>query len=281
MSSDSQYQSQIFICGTALNCEQYLDAVFTNIQKIADLFLDFRIIIAFDNSVDETLFKLIQHKKKYGEKMDIIINRNPLSTNRTENICNARNSYLNKMRDIMLINQYTAQYFVALDMDDVCAGQMDIEVFKRAIGREDKWDSVSFNRTGYYDIWALSIDDYIYSCWGWWCPYEVVDHTKKYVIDKLDKIPADEFAKCLSAFCGLSIYKTEYFIDCNYDWRMPKQYMKLEDLKNQQKILWGVGSISPLEIQTDEPDCEHRAFHMSAIHKNGARIRISPEKLFS
>jgi hypothetical protein len=61
---------------------------------------------------------------------------------------------------------------------------------------------------------------------------------------------------------------------------MPKQYMNLEELKKQQNILWGVGSISPLEEQTDEPDCEHRAFHMMAIDKNGARIRISPEKLF-
>ena len=28
-------------------------------------------------------------------------------------------------------------------------------------------------------------------------------------------------------------------------------------------------------------DCEHRAFHVEAINKNGARIRISPEIVFS
>jgi len=28
-------------------------------------------------------------------------------------------------------------------------------------------------------------------------------------------------------------------------------------------------------------DCEHRSFHIQAINKNQARIRISPEVLFS
>lgn len=274
--------SQLFICGTARNCEPYLDAVFGNIQKLADLFQDFRIIIAFDNSSDKTLLKLIQYKQIYGDKMDIFINKNPLSKHRTQNICNARNTYLSHMNHLnhKCNGEHAAKYFIALDLDDVCASEMDLEVFKRAMEREDKWDSVSFNRTGYYDIWALSIDEYVYSCWGWLSPWEVVEHTKQYIIDKLDKIPADDFAECMSAFNGFAIYKTAVFLNCNYDWRMPKQYMKLEELKRQQRILWEVGSVSPLEIQTDEPDCEHRAFHMQAIHKYGARIRISPEKLF-
>lgn len=280
--------SQIFICGTARNCAAHLDAVFANINKLAGLFQDYRIIIAFDkaseestdNSKDETLLKLKQHKQIHGGKMDVLVNRNPLSKHRTQNICNARNTYLNRIRDIALIEDYAAKYFIAFDMDDACAGKMDVEVFKRAMEREEKWDSVSFNRTGYYDAWALSVDEYVYSCWGWWSPYEVIDHMRNYIIDKLTNTPADEFVECHSAFSGFAVYKTALFLNCNYDWRMPKRYMKLEELQRQQKILWGVGSISPLEEQTDEPDCEHRAFHMMAIHENGARIRISPEKLF-
>jgi hypothetical protein len=61
---------------------------------------------------------------------------------------------------------------------------------------------------------------------------------------------------------------------------MPKQYMKMEELEENRRCLWGVGSRSPLDQQTDEPDCEHRAFHMMATAKNGARIRISPEIVF-
>jgi hypothetical protein len=271
--------SKIFICGTSRNCEQYIEAVFVNINQIADLFADVRIIVSFDKSEDKTLLKLTQQKTKWGDKLHILINREPLTSYRTKNISNARNMYLNKMRE--LANKgYDAKYFIAVDMDNVCSSEMDLDVFKRAMGREDQWDSVSFNRRGYYDIWALSIDEYVYSCWGWLKPWEVVDHVREYIINKLSKIPADGFAECRSAFNGFAIYKAAMFLDCHYDWRMPKQYMTLNELKKQQRILWNVGSVSPLEIQTDEPDCEHRAFHMMAIDKHGARIRISPEILF-
>jgi len=271
--------SRIFICGTTRNCESHIDSVFSNIDRFAQLFADFRIIIAFDRSMDKTLLKLVHQKQKYGEKLDLLINQQPITNIRTKNISNARNKCLERMRHFT-VNGYKADYFIVIDMDDVCSGSMDLDVFKRAMNRQDKWDSVSFNRVGYYDLWALSIDAYVYSCWGWLSPYEVVEHMREYIIDKLSKIPADEFAECRSAFNGFAIYKTAAFLDCHYDWRMPKQYMTLEELQKQRKILWNVGSFSPLDVQTDEPDCEHRAFHMMAIAKNGARIRITPEFLF-
>ena len=271
--------SRIFICGTTRNCESHIDSVFSNIDRLAQLFADFRIIIAFDSSMDKTLLKLVHQKQKYGEKLDLLINQQPITNIRTQNISNARNKCLNRMRELVATG-YNAEYFVMIDMDDVCAGSMDLDVFKRAMNRQDKWDSVSFNRVGYYDLWALSIDAYVYSCWGWLSPWEVVEHMREYIIDKLSKIPADEFAECRSAFNGFAIYKTAAFLDCHYDWRMPTQYMTLEELQKQRKILWNTGSGSPLDVQTDEPDCEHRAFHMMAIAKNGARIRITPEFLF-
>jgi|LauGreDrversion4_2_1035121.scaffolds.fasta_scaffold98206_1 hypothetical protein len=271
--------SRVFICGTTRNCEHHIDKVFENIHKIVDLFADFRIIIAFDVSEDATLLKLTQHKRVLGEKLQILINRNPVSHVRTENISNARNACMNKMRDEIQFG-FSAEYFIVMDMDDVCSSPMDLDVFKRAMDKNDKWDSISFNREGYYDIWALSIDKYIYSCWGWLSPWEVVDHTRKYIIDKLGKIPKDELVECRSAFNGFAVYRISKFLDCHYDWRMPKQYMTLEVLEENRRILWNVGSRSPLDIQTDEPDCEHRAFHMMATAKNGSRIRISPEILF-
>jgi len=269
--------SRIFICGTVRNCEPHLDAAFANIKKITELFADFHIIMAFDKSDDKSLLKLIRHKQELGKKLDIHVNRNPTTARRTENISNARNACLTLMRDL---NPNASDYFIMIDMDNVCAGSMDLDVFRRAMDRSLHWDSVSFNREGYYDLWALSIDKYVYSCWGWFSPWEVVEHMREYIIDKLSKIPADQFAECRSAFNGFAIYKTSMFLDCHYDWRMPKQYMNLAELLEQQQILWNTGSLSPLDAQTDEPDCEHRAFHMMATAKNGARIRISPEILF-
>jgi hypothetical protein len=272
-------ESNIFICGTVRNCEPHLDAAFANIKLLARLFADYRIIMSFDVSDDSSLLKLIQHKREHGNKMDIHVNVNPMSNIRTENIANARNKCLNWMRGLTS-KEYNADYFIMIDMDNVCTSPINLDVFKRTMDLSEKWDSVSFNRSRYYDLWAVSIDAYIYSCWGWWSPREVVDHMQEYVVEKLRNTPVGEFVECRSAFNGFAIYKTAMFLDCNYDWRMPKQYMNLEDLLEQQRILWGVGSLSPLEQQTDEPDCEHRAFHMMATAKNGARIRISPECLF-
>ena len=80
--------------------------------------------------------------------------------------------------------------------------------------------------------------------------------------------------KCSSAFNGFAIYRMQKFLNCNYDGRIrldliPKNYLA----RNIQ--------INKSTIKTDlVEDCEHRAFHIEAINKNGARIRISPEILF-
>jgi glycosyltransferase involved in cell wall biosynthesis len=260
-----------------------LDSVFENIDSVASLYSDFHIIIAVDHSIDKSLLKLTRQKQKYRGKMDIILNRKNLSEIRTENISNARNSILTKIRE-KLSGEFNAdewQHFIMLDTDDVCATPIKLDVLRGALDRADQWDSVSFNRPGYYDLWALSIDKYVYSCWGWWSPWEVVEHMRKYIVDKLSKIPADQFAECRSAFNGFAVYKTSKFLDCHYDWKMPKQYMTIDELNENRNALWNLGTKSDLYAQTDEPDCEHRSFHMMATATNGARIRICPGCIFT
>jgi glycosyltransferase involved in cell wall biosynthesis len=262
--------NSVYICGCVKNCDKYIDKVYGNILKISKCFNKFKIIIAYDESTDNSLEKL-----KQFENVTIIFNNNK-SNVRTENISNARNSIINFIKSDS--SEYY-DYFIMMDFDDVCAGELDISVLSKYLNTNN-WDSLSFNRKNYYDIWALSIDEYIYSCWGWHCSWEVVDHTRKYIIDKLSKIPANQLVECRSAFNGFAIYKTDMFLNCYYDWRIPKQYMTLEELLHQKSILWNCGTHSPLDEQTDEPDCEHRSCHMMAIAENGARIRISPERLF-
>lgn len=271
--------SRVFICGTVRNCERFLEPVFNNIKKIIELFSDFHIIISFDDSIDNTLLVLTQYKQIFGDKMDILVNRNPLSIHRTENISNARNACLNRMR-VKTESGFVADYFIMMDMDDVCSGAMDIDVLKRAMNKSEQWESVSFNKHGYYDLWALSIDSYIYSYLGWTYPIHVAETMRTYIINKLSKIPLDSFADCRSAFNGFAVYKTSIFLNCHYDWRMPKQYMTITELSENKRILDNMETKSPLYEQTDEPDCEHRPFHMMAIAKYGARIRITPERLF-
>jgi hypothetical protein len=268
--------SRVFICGTTRNCGEYIEPVFKNIERIGTLFSDYRIIIAFDHSADDTLLKLTQQKRLLGDKLDILINRDNLSSHRTQNISNARNMCLTKMRNV-IASGFTADYFIMMDMDDVNVGRMDFDVFDQVMEQNHEWDSVSFNRYGYYDLWALSIDEYVYSCWGWHNSWEIVERMREYIIDKLKKTHENEFVACRSAFNGLAVYKTDAFIDINYDWLMPKEYMTLQELLHQKHILGNCETYSPLDVKTHEPDCEHRAFHMRAIAKNSARIRISPK----
>jgi hypothetical protein len=270
-------QTNVFICGAARNCEQYLDDAFQSIRKIQSMFANTHIIIAYDDSNDKTLLKLTQQKQVYGDKMDILINRNPLSWIRTENIANARNSILQRMREV----GGDSPFFIMMDMDNACNTEPNLDLIRRTFQTSDKWDAISFNRPNYYDIWALSIKPYIYSCWGWRNAHEVVQITRKYIIEKLCSLPSGELLECQSAFNGFGIYKSDPFLKCAYNWRIPKQYMSMHDLEENHKIVGFRPSASPLNQQTDEPDCEHRSFHMEAIANHGARIRISPECVFN
>lgn len=273
--TDSTDKPSVFICGAVRNCEKYLDRVFENIERIQTLFSDTHIIVAYDQSTDKTLLKLAHYKKKYGGKMDIHVNREPLSPYRTARISNARNRLLDRMRELP-----ERPYFIMMDMDDVCDSPANLDVIQRAIDRSSEWETISFNRPRYYDLWALSIGPYIYSCWGWVNPVQVVDIMRDYVSGKLASLQPNELLECRSAFNGFAIYKTDPFLKCRYDWRMPKEYMSVADIRENYRLLGNRASVSPLNKKTDEPDCEHRSFHMEAEAKYGARIRISSECVF-
>ena len=276
----------VYICGCARSCGKFLEAVFLNIHNITKLYDDFDIIVAYDISTDNTLDILLQYQRVYGEdKMKIIKNSNAISPIRTENISNARNALLNEIRQS---NKPTFTHMIMLDLDDVCAEPMNMDVIKQSMTRTD-WDTISFNRTNYYDIWALSLCPYIYSCWHFQPnTFECVDIMKKYVTDKLIKLSPGELLECVSAFNGFAIYKLSAFVNCNYDWILNNNINLMNKLYpgmlNDNSILLGkkmhLGEMYSHNATGTNSDCEHRKFHMSAILLNNARIRISPVSLF-
>lgn len=289
MSSTPKKYGKAFICGTARNCGKYVESVFSlAIRQIEPYFDQIHIIVAYDESTDNTLMELIKQKHHYKDRMDILMNHvENLGPIRTKNISNARNSILERMRKYFAgsglkipYNIVEWSYFIMLDLDDVCSGAINREVFERAMDANSKWDSISFNRPRYYDIWALSIPPYIYSCWGWANPYPVIDATRKYLVDKLSKLSPGELLPVISAFNGFAIYKTNVFLRCRYDWRIPHKYMSFQELMDNGEAVHYQSTRSPINQQTDEPDCEHRHFHMEAIHSSGARVMVSPEYLF-
>jgi len=265
------------ICGTARNCGPYLNKVLENIEKIASLFDDYKILIYYDSSEDDTLDILKKYKEK-NSKLLFYINKNLMSPFRTHRLAIGRNFCLKYIRK----NKNMFPYFIMMDLDDVNCKNLNLEPLKRSLNRND-WDGLSFNTSPkYYDIWALSIRPYYFSYIHFKHSqlhnhYQIAD----YVDNILKTMPKYKLLKCLSSFNGFSIYRTEKFLDTYYDGRirkdlLPKEFINLHSAVANSKLIYH--KINNVDGRYE--DCEHRAFHVQAVFNSGARIRISPEVIF-
>jgi hypothetical protein len=88
--------------------------------------------------------------------------------------------------------------------------------------------------------------------------------------------PPNTLIPCLSAFNGFAIYRTNKFINCYYDGNPRLDLLPKHLLLANEKIAGPVY----LQGKAGLIDCEHRSFHLMAINKNNARIRIAPEIIF-
>ena len=253
------------ICGTVKNCDPFLNRVFNNMEKIGTLFQDYRIIIYYDNSTDDTLNTLKAYQLK-NSKFEFYVNKSPLSPYRTHNIAKGRNFCINAIKE----KYSTYKYFIMMDCDDVCASDIKLNILYKNLRRSEAWDALSFNKQSYYDVWALSIYPYTFSCWH----FQNNAQWNKYINKIMMAVPKNSLIKCYSAFNGFAIYKTEKFLNCYYDGRLRIDYIPPKLLQANIRVS------GPLKLNNSQEDCEHRFFHYSAIFKNGARIRISPEILF-
>ena len=274
------------ICGPVRNCEPYLDKVFQNIQQVGSLFDDYKIVIFYDKSTDNTLNKLKNYQKHplYRDKLLLYVNQTIVSPYRTHRLAYARNFCLNYIRDN---NEY--DYFVMMDFDDVNCKNINLNVLRNALTNpalETQWDALSFDTAPlYYDIWALSIYPYCFS-YNHFKYSSTNSYTtlQEYVTNKLRGLKKGQLLRCISSFNGFAIYKTSVFIrpGIQYDGNvrfdlLPKEYLKAHmSVANSGLIFPDFG-----HVKAAYEDCEHRAFHISAINNANARIMISPEKLFT
>ena len=255
------------ICGAVKNVGPYLDKIFSNIEQLGSLFENYVIIFYYDHSTDNTLQKMKDYQQKVGQdKFIFYVNKVEVSKHRTIRIANARNGCLQMIRS--QFSDYP--FFIMIDCDDKCSEDVKSHVLQKYLRRND-WDSLSFNKKDYYDIWALSIRPYMCSFLHF--QKSPLGAMHQYVTKLLKEVPPGGLLKCASAFNGFAIYRTNKFLNCTYDGNfrldlLPANYLK----KNIQVCKSGI-FLGP-------EDCEHRAFHMQAITQNGARIRISPEIVF-
>lgn len=254
------------ICGTVKNCGKYLDRIFANMEVIGALFEDYSIVLYYDNSNDNTLQKIMEYKQK-NAKCVYHVNSTPVSKFRTYNIAKGRNYCIKYIRD----NYPEYEYFIMIDCDDVCSKNVQTAVLKGVLERDD-WDSVSFNRPYYYDLWALSIGPYVFSCHHFNNGYML---WKNYIHSVMKNASKTELIPCASAFNGFAIYRTNKFLNCVYDGRLRTDYIPINAMRKN------IAQAGRINYQHGKhQDCEHRHFHFQAIALNRARIRISPLYLF-
>jgi len=280
-SKPSKKTIKMFICGCIRDSGKYLNDVFQNIKNIEEFLDDYHIIMCYDKSDDDSLELLNKYNEYYKDKMSLLIGQDELSDIRTQNISNARNKILN---EIKILDYSDFDYFIMMDMDDVCSKPINTEVFDYIVNTERstplEWDSISFNRLDYYDIWALSIHPYTFSCLHYPLYTTIVNRMKNFIKHKLYKSAKQDGNKglvyCLSAFNGFSIYRKDKFLNVSYEWNVHKllEIYPKSEIDTMSKSVWQE-PINRLD------DCEHRYFHIRAALLNNARICISPLFMFN
>jgi glycosyltransferase involved in cell wall biosynthesis len=259
--------SKCCICGTVKNCGLYLNKVFKNIETICKIFDDYKIIISYDHSNDNSLDILQKYKSDNPDKLILHVETEPQTPYRTHNIARARNKCL----DIIRNNFIDYEYFIMIDCDDVCSEPVKLEYILYYLTINTEWDSISFNKKPYYDTWALSKYPYVFSNMHFKNPEGYGTFIEKII----ENTPPKTLIPCLSAFNGFAIYRTEKFINYFYD---PTPRL---DLFPKHLIENNIRLCGPMYLKDKGAivDCEHRSFHLMAVN-NGARIRIAPEVIF-
>jgi len=255
------------ISGSVRNCSLYLTKIFENMEKIGSLFDKYVIILSYDVSGDDTLNKITAYSNANPGRVYLNVNNDALFKYRTHNIAKARNSCLNIIREKFA----DYEYFIMMDCDDVCSNNVKLDPIKHYLKRHD-WDSLSFNKKPYYDIWAFSKYPFVLSCHH----FRSTPKWDKFIKGIFANAKPGKLIQCLSAFNGFAIYRTSKFINCVYDGRMRLDLMPPKFIAANFIV---AGKLMEKHTSINE-DCEHRWFHMQAIHKNKARIMIAPEFVF-
>jgi hypothetical protein len=269
-SSFEKLDLNVACCLCVRNCAAYLPAIFLNLNRLSKHFKTFSVIFVYDNCSDnsEELLRKYSWETRFKTYVVTDTNNSPL---RPVRIGSARNTGLD------IINSLNTDFHFMIDADDINIREWNIDTILSYLSK-DTWDSLSFNREDYYDIWALLYDDYKHHCWGFGHHSPaVVELMKKDITDKLKSLDTDELFPCYSAFNGFAIYRSAVFKPYLYS----GHYQDIKRFINDEErsiTLNKIRAVIPdIFIQENYPQCcEHIYYHMSSK----ARIRISPKSIF-
>lgn len=268
------------ICLPIMNCGNYLKQVLANVIKITSIFNKCAIVFGYDHSTDNSL-QIINDFKTNNTNTNIdvriLINNNKRYRYRTHNLEFIRNLMISHVYD----NFSDYHFFIMMDSDDVCSAPININMLKNHVNNNSIWDSLSFNRKNYYDIWALQYDQFIHHCRSFsFNSWPVIHFMKDDITKKLNT--CDKYFKVYSAFNGFAIYKMNKFKNIKYDGKT-QYYFDNNKINSLVKYLNENVKTKRRHIflKNIRENCEHIGFHINAIRKNNARIYITKDVLFN
>ena len=275
-------------CLCVRNCEQYLPKIFDNLNKLSKEFTNFYVIFIYDNCTDKSE-KLLQEDEKASKYKVIIKHITNDSPYRTFRIAKARNTYVsilyNELPDI--------DFHFVIDSDDKNINPWNINILKKYL-MQNTWDALSFNRPFYYDTWALFYENIKHHFLGYsgapFAARKVGDYMRNDISKKINNMDDNNLFICLSAFNGFAIYRTPQFKNIKYDGSYKSITTLITDNERTESLEYLKKTLNMPNLIIDQTKeklpsrsitvysaehCEHVFYHISAIKKNNARIRIS------
>lgn len=258
--------STVYITGTAKGVSSCFEVIQKTVYRLAEIFQSYRIIIYY-HPIDGPAFQSWQML----DPNVILILEDPTlferSPYKTEVLTVARNKLLSSVHEDMKINnvQSNNSFMILMDLDDRNFGPrmhpLNISLLMNVMKESDKWDSLSFNREMYYDIWALRYSRFDANVWAFgpdsFALVKIIRRDISLILEESRKM-GQPYVPVLSAFNGLAIYKLDKTLNCEY-------------------------SALCIEFRTPcrDGDCEHVAFHRCMREKHQARIVIHADYLFT
>lgn len=228
-------RARVVIAGTISNVSKEIKK---DLKKVVESFKDFhviKIILVESDSTDNTIKTLRNLEKNYSNLEYISLGK--LRTqipNRIERIRYCRREYMALISKLSINEKI--DYVVVADLDGMNRN-LNSNSIKSCFER-DGWDAVVANQTfGYYDVFALR-------CFNWLQTdcfedlrelqnalnhkknkmsklrlfFEFDECRKKAIYSKMRRIPRkSEWIEIQSGFGGLGIYKSELFLQSNYN----------------------------------------------------------------
>jgi hypothetical protein len=266
-----------------MNCAQFLPNILDNILALSATFDNIAVVFGYDKSNDNSL-KILQDFKTANTTfpVHIIINASERHKYRTHNLEHIRNLMLH----FVLENYDNHKYYITMDSDDVCSTPINMNVLQLHLDNSSEWDVLTFNKTNYYDIWALQYDNYVhhFRCLSY-NSRQVINFVKDNITNKLSKLKSREYFQVHSAFNGFGIYKLQCLklSSVKYDGKT-QQHFSDEKVNDMIEYLNANVTTKRKTISINKnatENCEHIGLHVSIFNANPqVKIMITSDILF-